>query len=152
MQEGSIVVGSLSLLRSREFSTKSFNLAYEGTHPNRVPSSFVWLGLAPPQVEAFCWLVVVGKVSMVDNLRRRGLTSNDMSDICVMCGNEEELVNYLFLHRDRVVKSLEQLYWKVLYCMVLFEEFGGCGGVLTRWVPGLLCGVWPFWKMIPFAI
>lgn len=60
-----------------EFLGIAFYLALEGTQSHRAPSSLMWSGLASPQVEAFCCLVVVGKVSTVDNLRT-GLTSNNL--------------------------------------------------------------------------
>ena len=88
---------------SGEFSTKAFYLALEGTHLHRATSSLVWLGFAPPRVEAFCWLTVVGKVSTVDNLRRRGLTSNNISNTCVMCGKEGS-IDHLFLQCEVVFR------------------------------------------------
>ena len=36
-------------------------------------SSLIWLGLAPQRMEPFCWLGESGKVSTVDNLKRRGI-------------------------------------------------------------------------------
>lgn len=42
---------------------------------DRYPYTFTWMGLAPPRVEAFCWLTVAGKISTTDILRRRGLIS-----------------------------------------------------------------------------
>lgn len=49
------------------FSCRSFLKALEDIPRARPSSSLVWLGLAPPRLEAFCWLVVLAKVSMVDN-------------------------------------------------------------------------------------
>ena len=86
-----------------EFSAKAFYSALEGTLPHRDPSSLVWLGLALPRVEAFCWLVVTGKISIVDKLRRRGLASNNISSTCVICGKEKESAIYLFPHCELVV-------------------------------------------------
>ena len=86
-----------------EFSTKAFYLSLERTHSHRATSSLVWLGLAPPRVDAFCWLAVVGKGSTVDNLRR-GLTSNNNSNTCVMCSKEEEFVDNLFLQCEVAFK------------------------------------------------
>lgn len=40
--------------------------------------------------------MVAGKVSMTDNLRRKGIASN-ITDMCSMCGREREAVNHLFL-------------------------------------------------------
>lgn len=37
------------------------------------PGSLVWVGLATPRVESFCWLVVLGKAATTDVLRRRGI-------------------------------------------------------------------------------
>lgn len=39
----------------------------------RATSSLVWSGLAPPTVEACCWFAVLGKVSVVGNLRGMSL-------------------------------------------------------------------------------
>lgn len=35
---------------------------------------------------------------MVDNLRRRGLSSEAISDLCLMCGEERETMDHLFVH------------------------------------------------------
>lgn len=37
------------------------------------PCALVWRDLAPPRVEAFCWLVVAGKILTTDNLKRFGV-------------------------------------------------------------------------------
>lgn len=58
----------------------------------------MWLGLALPLVGAFCWLVVASKVSTVNNIKRRGLMSNNISFTCVMCRRDGESVDQLFLH------------------------------------------------------
>lgn len=43
------------------FSIKSFARCV-GVEPDFMPSSsLVWLGLAPPRMEAFCWLVISKK-------------------------------------------------------------------------------------------
>ena len=93
-----LLIGNLRTLgfESNEVSAKAFYLALDGALLHRTPSTLVWLRLVPPRVKAFCWLVVIGKVSTVDNIRRRGFTSNDLLDSCVMCGKES--INYLFHH------------------------------------------------------
>lgn len=40
--------------------------------------------------EAFCRLAVMGKISMVDNLRRKGIIEENIYDICSMCKKEKE--------------------------------------------------------------
>lgn len=57
---------------SGELSMKSLYRELEGLSGAKSASLLVWMGLAPPRVEAFCWLAILGKVSAVDNLRRRG--------------------------------------------------------------------------------
>lgn len=56
-------------------------------------SSLVWGGLAPPRVEAFCWLAISGKLSTADNLRRRGILLDAIFYICFLCGTEALFVN-----------------------------------------------------------
>lgn len=87
-----------------EFSSKSFYLAFEGNHSQRASSYIAWSELAPPRGGAFCWLAVAAKVSTVDNLRRRGMASSNISDICVMYDKEEKSVNYLFFHCEVAIK------------------------------------------------
>lgn len=43
-------------------------------------------------------LVVTGKVSTVDNQRRRGLMSDNISNICTLYRMEAESINHRFLH------------------------------------------------------
>lgn len=40
----------------------------------------------------------LSKVLMVDDLRRRGLSSEAISDLCLMCGQERETMDHLFVH------------------------------------------------------
>lgn len=61
-------------------------------------SSLVWMSLAPPRVGAFCWLIVLGKVSAANNLRQMSPTSKDISNICLLCGKERENIDQLFVH------------------------------------------------------
>ena len=56
------------------------------------------MGLAPPRMEAFCWLAIAGKISTTDNLRRRGLLSESISDICCLCRRKRESIDHLFIH------------------------------------------------------
>lgn len=56
---------------------------------DRSTSYLVWLGLAPPRVETFCWLAISGKVSTADNLKR-GMSSENISDLRFCCGKERD--------------------------------------------------------------
>lgn len=53
----------------------------------RFASSLLWLSPAPPRVDAFC-LLVVSKVSTVDNLSRRSMTAEYISNVCVLYAKE----------------------------------------------------------------
>lgn len=141
------VFGNPSL--NRAFSTKSFFNVLEGVSYLRSPCLHVWLGLAPPRLETLCWLVVSGKVTTADNLRR-GLSSEAISDFYSLCREGMETVDHLFLHR-RVSSSLWRDFGQrcsLSWCLsdsisAMFEAwsfcpFSGCGTVI--------------WKLIPIAI
>lgn len=70
---------------SGEFSMKYLYGELEGLSGAKSASLLVWLGLPPPRVEALCWLAISGKVLAVDNLRRRGLSLEAISDLCSLC-------------------------------------------------------------------
>ena len=84
---------SAGLFSSRSFYREIFSEV-------RSPCALVWMGLAPPRVEAFCWLVVANKISMIDTLRRKELMSDSISDMCCLCGRELESIDHLFIHCD----------------------------------------------------
>lgn len=79
--------------------------------------------VVPLRVEAFCWLAVAVKVSTVDNLRRRGMTSINLFDICLKCGKEKESVNHLFLYWGDFIGVKSR--------MVLAKEYYRGGGFLV---------------------
>lgn len=56
---------------SGSFSSESFLKELEDIPRIRPSSTLVYFGQAPPRLEAFCWLVISGKVFTMDNLRRR---------------------------------------------------------------------------------
>lgn len=66
---------------SRDFSSKSFYRELDPCDMTPSPCALAWRGLAPPRVEALRWLVVVGKILTADNLRRRGLMSESISEM-----------------------------------------------------------------------
>lgn len=79
---------------SSAVSCRSFYKELEGFPSFKASASLARLGLAPPRVEAFMWLALSRKVSMADNLRRTGLTSVAISDICMICGKDNETVDH----------------------------------------------------------
>lgn len=66
--------------------------------------------MVPPWVEAFCWLVIASRVSTADMLRR-GITSDGISDNCVMCRSMEETTNHLFIHCEITSSIWSHLFY-----------------------------------------
>lgn len=99
--EGVFVVGSgkdrriWDLDSFGHFFVKSFcnSLIRKGESPYVHPK--VWKGAAPLKVKVFGWLVGLGKILTIDNLRRwRMLIVN----ACPLCLSAAESVNHLLLH------------------------------------------------------
>ena len=80
------------------FSSKSFYRELDLIDEKR-SCALVWMGLAPPRVEAFCWLAISGKISTAENLRR-GLLSESISDICCLRKRKRESMDHLFIHNE----------------------------------------------------
>lgn len=112
---------------SSSFSSKSFYKAMESTVLVHSSCSQVWLGIVPPRVKAFCWLAVTCKISMANNLRRRGFSSEAFSTMCYFCGREEESINHLFLHCD-FASSLWGIFLK--HCNVAWCLPGSLGNLV----------------------
>ena len=55
----------------------------------------VWMGLAPPKVEVFCWRLVRERIATKDQLVKRGLLERRQA-VCVFCNTEMESVDHLF--------------------------------------------------------
>lgn len=96
-----------------------------------------------------------GKVSIVENLCRRGILLDGSSDICVLCGREREVIDCLFVHYEfaRFIWCLVLDKSGVSWCMpssvaTVFEAWGlipffGNGKVLWRMIPFEI--VWSMW-------
>lgn len=93
------------------------------------PFLHVWLGLVPLRVEAFCWLAIAGKVAVVDNLRMRGMMSDDLVACFSLCEKDGESINHVFLHCDFATHLWGQ-FWRScgLLCCFPFS--------LCRWKSG----------------
>lgn len=67
-----------------DFSVKTFCSTLEENPRPRASCALAWARLAPPRVEACCWVAIPGKVSTADMLRS-AIRSKGISDTCVMC-------------------------------------------------------------------
>ena len=117
---------------SAAFLMKSFLHELIELPSSKSTSSLMWLGLVPPRMDAFCWLVS-GNVS-TDNLRRKSLLTEAISFVCLLCGKFREMVDHLFIHWE-----FSYALWcrfiamsKVLWC------FQGLWGFLLRLGSGAL--------------
>lgn len=80
------------------YSVKSFCLEAnkcEATNSD-CHNCFVWLGLAPPKVEVFTWLAVLGKLNTRDFLSRIGIVPIE-ENICPFCRDAEETIEHIFI-------------------------------------------------------
>lgn len=57
---------------------------------------------------------LLGKVLIADNLRRKGLLLEDISDMCMICWRFRESIDHLFLHRE-----VYMLYGAIFYLNVV---------------------------------
>lgn len=90
---------------------KFFCSILEESSHGRASCALAWTGLAPPQDEVLCWLVIAGRVSTADMLRRRGLSFEGLSDLCVLCGVAEELADLHFIHCEVASSIWNHLFW-----------------------------------------
>ena len=112
--------------------------------------SQVWCGLAPPRVEVFLWLAVAEKISTVDNLRKRRIMSEAISDTCVLCGKEKETITHLFLHCE-FASCIWQSFFKK--CGISWCLPRALSELMEAWRSGPFKGVGLIlWRLIPFSI
>lgn len=134
------------------FSTRSLYRSLEEMPGDGVPSSLLWCGLALPTVEVFCWLAVLGKVSALDNLRRRGLRSEGFSKFVFALRWGRGIHNHLFIHCKFSFSLCKRSFLDDAYhgahlnpwLAWCFVSFFGCGAMLWRLVPFAI--VWPLWN------
>ena len=75
----------------------------------------VWLGFCPPKIEIFVQLIH-GRVLVRDVLSRFGVHSG-LDNGCVLCEDNEEDINHLFLHCNWTWNLwLKCMRWWGVYC------------------------------------
>lgn len=98
-------------------------MAPDSSSVDRPPRFCIWLGLALPRVEAFCWLAVVGKASTVGILRRRGVDSINILDMCSLCGKEIQSISHLF-NQCGLSVHIWNYFLKMWYSLVILCSLG----------------------------
>lgn len=93
------------------FSVKSFYNCLSPIGNSFLPAKVTWVSSVPTKVAFFCWLVGSNKCLTLDRLAHRGW---NVPNRCVLCKQDAEIVDHLFIHCF-VARSL----W-----MLLFNMFG----------------------------
>ena len=129
---------------------KALYRALEENNLSRASLSLVWLGLAPPRVEAFCWLAIATRICTTNNLRRRGLTGSTISEVRVMCRKEVKSVNHLFIHCEIEVSVWARFISRCGAAWCFPEKIGEA---IESWMGGHFAGCGrTLWRMASFAI
>jgi hypothetical protein len=76
------------------FEMKSYYNSLQFGESCLFPWKSIWKVKAPPRI-AFTWTAALGKILMIDNLRRRGPT---LINWCCLCRKNKETVNHLLIH------------------------------------------------------
>lgn len=85
---------------SGKFTSKSFFKALSNPSPSDLSFShrMIWKPTVPPRVKAFSWIVVLGRINMMDLLQRRRSYMLLSPHWCSLCHKDAESVHYIFLH------------------------------------------------------
>ena len=110
------------------------------------PWNSIWRTKAPLRVAFFVWLVALGKILTVGNLRKKNMV---LVNRCRMCKKDEESIDHWLLHCEYA-----QFLWDAF-----FSRFG-FAWVMPRGVVDLLHCWWlggrsrsnVVWKMVPTVI
>lgn len=77
------------------FTSKSFYLALSNSLMDWFPHKSIWIPIIPSKISFFMWNTFLDKILTLNHLQRRGW---NLANRCILCMNEEESVNHLFIH------------------------------------------------------
>ena len=75
-----------------------------------VPTNFAWKSQVPLRIKSFAWLVAHKKVNTNDMLQLKRSYKALSLDVCMLCMEYEELVDYLLLHCSLIVGLWHKLF------------------------------------------
>ncbi|XP_057418180.1 uncharacterized protein LOC130712363 [Lotus japonicus] len=81
-----------------------------------------WSGIAPSNVSAFVWRVLLDRVQTKVNLQRRNIISGEEAVRCVLCHAAEESTRHLFFSCNRVAPLWNSCYRWIGLVTVLPED------------------------------
>jgi hypothetical protein len=82
------------------FVMKSYYSILQSGEHSSFPSKSIWKVKAPPRIAFFLWVVALGRILMVDNLKRWGF---QLVNRCCLCKKDEETINHLLIHCESTV-------------------------------------------------
>ena len=82
-------------VKEKGFSVKIMYKGFDVSPAFDFPYRLVWNPVVPPKIGVFAWEAAWGKVLMLDQPKRRGMT---FANRCFMCEEEEETIDYLLIH------------------------------------------------------
>ena len=123
---------------------------YHSVSPSTVipfPWKMVWQSKVPPRVAFFSWTAALGKILIIDNLRKRHFVVLEWCYMCKGCG---ESVNHLLLHCP-----IASEIWSMIFCL-----FGICWVMPQRVADLLDCWSCNFrrhcnivvWRIVPHCL
>ncbi|KAE8718414.1 E3 ubiquitin-protein ligase [Hibiscus syriacus] len=112
----------------------------------------VWLGFAPPRVEAFMWQLAHQKVAVKTELVKRGLSLGD-DILCPFYKKQEESVHHLFISCQVVWELWNKIvdFWDLSFVIPkdpsLLCSWGELreNSMIWKFIPGVI--FWSIWKV-----
>ena len=139
-------------VREKGFSVK---IMYKGLDPSpaiEFPYRSVWNPVVPPKIGFFAWEATWGKVLLLDQLKRHGMT---FANICFLCEEDEETIDHLLIHY-KSAKTLWNLFLSIIGASWVFPRSvlptllawqGAAVGKKRKkiWMTAPLCLFWTLW-------
>lgn len=115
----------------------------------RVPAG-VWVSLAPPKMQFFCWLACRGRIKTSSFLQRIGVLPLNAETHCVFCQSEVESLEHVLLFCPQVWKCWTNMvsWWDQSWVIP-----GSIEGLLQWWSGGnLKSWILTAWQVIPSVV
>jgi hypothetical protein len=81
--------------RNHKFKVKSYYNILQPGESTLFPWKSVWKVKAPPHIAFFTWMAALGKILMIENIRKWDFA---LVNWCCLCKKSEETVNHLLIH------------------------------------------------------
>ena len=105
-------------VKEKGFSVK---IMYKGLDPSSAiefPYHSLWNLVVPPKIGFFAWEATWGKVLILDQFKRRGMT---FTNRCFLCEEDEESIDHLLIH-CKSAKMLWNLFLSIVGASWVFPR------------------------------